>query len=522
MAKKVILVGIIILLIIVFFIFARYGYPLFRWDAGFFIPTAINLAAGKGLINEFYPVVQNLDPLHQYRFIANVPLFPVVLSLLIPHPSPQGAYVALAILHSLALSLSGLLLYRTATLHGKPLGWMGTGLISLSLLGMATHFVGRAEGRPETLGVLFFLLAVLTIVYGYRWRFLWVPLGGILGLMGATHPVGGIMLFLMLGLYFAIVSPPREAIRAVLGVGLLSIACFFIMLKLASPYPLADMFQAIAIHAQLSVDYMQTRDKMGDFLNYHFLVRHQMFYGLLFVGFLAACGHLYRCFRNRVRSAKLFGVLALALAGAIFKTSIWTSASSYNLYMFTPLFFGVILYATLHGLEALSLRRQLMLKCTMGLVLGLTTLGFFQSLILFPAFMTSGLSLNKARLLFQQIETSADVPIGVSSSLWVLSENYNNMFLVNGFGEDRFSSLAQKKRALIVLQQYSASQTSGKASRSHVLYRNYFTHEKPSLFGIHLSATMPSYQFAVYVPKHAPWKKHERFAEQDAVQSPEF
>ena len=73
--------------------FGIFAYPPPYTDSINYLPTAINFHAGKGLLNEVYPMARTLDPLGQGRFLHHMPLFPMLLGALMWQTSAQNIFI---------------------------------------------------------------------------------------------------------------------------------------------------------------------------------------------------------------------------------------------------------------------------------------------------------------------------------------------------------------------------------------------------------------------------------------------
>lgn len=510
--KAMILGGAVGVLVLVLFLFAWHDYPLFRTDSSFFIPTAINLAAGKGLTNHFDPLIRVFDQTGQHRYMTYGPLFPAVLSMLMPSPTPHSAFLAIALLNSLRLTLDAWVFYRLATFRRNALTWFGTLLIALALIGEATYMVGKSTGRPEILTALLLTLSVLLVLLCRHRAFLTVGLGVLLGAMGCTQYIGGVLLLLMITAYYAATQPLKAALRSVALVSIIAAGSFWGLFRLLNPYPLADIWAALQQHMHIAVSRNTDVNFWSEFFEAHFLSQHTTFYGVLVACAVVAYGHLTWRFRHLIRAPWLFWPTTLLVGFVFYRTSINPSYSSYNLYQCVSVFFGILIVYAVHLLGK-GRSRPLLLKSLATVVMLLTTVGFMKSLVLFPAFLQEGLSLPQARRLFQEIQREAAVPMGVTPALWVLSENHTAMFMFRSFEDDMYATQAQKQDTILVLQQKYVAGFPPRAPLAetphHRLYRNYFCPTAPRLFGIPLSKTVPGYQFAVYVPKHSAWRKPE-------------
>jgi hypothetical protein len=139
-----------------------------------------------------------------------------------------------------------------------------------------------------------------------------------------------------------------------------------------------------------------------------------------------------------------------------------------------------------------------LLRAAYALVTLASAAGFARSALLFPFYLSGGVSLAEARARFEPIRREATGRIGVSGSLWVLAEDYERMFV---WGSAAFiDHSAESAGATLVLQQNYTGWAAPPEIANHRLVYSSFTTEAPALFGLRLANAMPGYAFAVYAP----------------------
>jgi hypothetical protein len=142
-------------------------------------------------------------------------------------------------------------------------------------------------------------------------------------------------------------------------------------------------------------------------------------------------------------------------------------------------------------------RRQLIfVKTAFLLAAAMSTVSFLRVTALFPYFVKNGMSLEQARERFRTIDLSQYQKIGVTSSMWVLSENYDHTFLV----PYQLPVVVSGARYPIIIQQNYWQSTVAPPVEGYAIAHDFFSPDVPRLFGVKLASTMPGYAFAVYLP----------------------
>lgn len=218
-------------------VFAYHGYPAPSTDAPSFLVSAINHSLGRGLVNPFYPQIAFGDPTGLHRHVYYPPAFPLVLSALMPSPTPRGAFLAVAALRVVSVLLAALLLCRVAARAmpsadgDKPRSRQVTLLACFSLCGLATNWLPTL-GRPEALATLLVLLAVLAALTLDGWPRVFA-FGVLLGATAATQPMGAVELGLVMALFLAATRRAGAAVLETGAIAALGLAVFALLLARA-------------------------------------------------------------------------------------------------------------------------------------------------------------------------------------------------------------------------------------------------------------------------------------------------
>jgi hypothetical protein len=467
-----------------FLIFAGHAYPVPAGDAQAFLPPAILLEAGGGLRNPVSALTRQVDPTGGDRYLQYPPLFQVTLTALMTEPSPRAAFLALAALGALDLILAFLLFRRTVAPGARDHPWAAPLAVTAATAATATLLLGQQTGRPEGLATFWVLLG--THVFLSRGPAAWPVYGLLLGLLGATHPAGGFLAGLLLAAAILAFQPRLgEALRPLAGAAVLALALFALILHLG-PWGLAETLAGIVRHADLA---LAGRDSTESLRTYWITNAGATFFALPCLLLLAILPAFLA--RRRPDAHPLFLPAVLLLAGAAWTLSLRAPELAYNLQLFAPLVFAGNLRAAFGGAP----RRRLLQGISAG-VHGLAAAGYVRGLILFYFFLSTGVSLDEARREFARIARTARIarpPVAVTSSLWVLSEDYALLRALPA------ATPAERIPGdLFVVQQSYSGLREPPALPGFHLVEEHFVGDACRLFGIEIARTVPGYGFAVY------------------------
>lgn len=479
----------VIFLLILLLLFGYNSYPPPGSDSCDYIPPAINYSLGNGLVNQIHDISIKFDKLGKHRFLFYPPLFQLLLSFLMWKPTPQCAFIIIEIVNWVAILISALIFYKIATLKLNRLNWYSTLLICLSLIGLTSSTGGTFEGRPDILATVFILIGTYILVNFTSIKIISFALGVLLGLIGATHPSAFITSTIIIGMYYSFKFSGRRFIFLTAITYLIAIIVFYLVMLL-SPYGILETLQAILGQSKYGVTEIGLH---YSFWTYFFFLPKVSFYGLVLFLSIFFSFFLYLRYKYVIASKNIFLIFSILLLFDIWFFSFRSFNRNYNLFLFSPiLFLSVIHYAVNES-------NKFTVKLISIFFVLLTTLGFVRSVVLFPFYLKYGVSIDKARQLFNDVYTknkNCHAFILTGSSLWVLSEKYNKMQhinLVNLKGD-----LNKKDYVMLFQQNYSGLLKPPDKIRNYYLAENYFVPHYPKLFGIKLANTMPGYSFAVY------------------------
>jgi len=455
----------------------------------YYLAPAVQFAAKGLLISPLYPsdwMMNNIVDLSgMKRFLYYPPLFPLLLSYLMPEATPQGNFIAVEILNIAVMFSSALLFYKIAT-KKNDLSWPKVFLIILFLITLASTVA--ETGRPELLARLWVALGALVYFYVPK-KYDWFCWGILLGLMFATHPAGGIFSIFVLGMLLGISLKPREIILKGSAIFFLGILIFLSVIALG-PFSIGETFGGIFRHT-IAVNHIvsQSTQKFFTFsnmLNYFIISPTAPFYGLVMLLTIVAGIYFYRKYWRHLISPR-FVFLCTALLIFFLGQAILLGHAFYPS-LFAPLSFSILIY--------FFLEKGIFKKIAVVVVFGLITTGILRTVALFPFFLKQRASLTEARVRFAELTkpfSESNAKIAVTGGFWSLTENYKNVYPYNTWPEK-----PKENTALLFFQQrYSGMLTPPEITGCNLI-SDKFSREIPKIFGVKLANTMPGYGYAVY------------------------
>ena len=488
-----------VVLVVVALVMAWHAFPLLGDDSSCFVPVAINLKNGLGLVNPTDIHAYLTDPLASMslghaRFLYYPPMFEAVLALLMGKGTVMAAYHALGLLGAGALIATACLLWRRVKTQRPPDGWAVLGVL-FSLPGLMSYLLTGTNGRPEVLtmiwvcgwaGILFFMDNRRPVLKD-------LALLGVLSLQMCTQPISAVLGGIGVALYLFRVWEPKKALFHTIMVAFGCVALFLMFLAL-SPGGLSVHLSAMRSEAHQIMG-------LGGFEQAYFVRMyltgpHFTGYGLILVAAFAAM--LLRIFDDapppgrRWVSVGLVLVLLAALQYFVFQFA----ARNYNIFALMPLLFLGNLDLLMTWPSRLGGDWQKPVRGLVLLATAITGIGFVRKLLMFGFFLAYGVSLPQAQLDFQHVLPQAHGPVYFTDSLWVLSDDNRNM----RFWADRVHSPPKGTGMLVVQNNVFPSATPPVVSGYKLIFSSFST-RRPTLFGHSLALYMPGYGFAAYVPQ---------------------
>lgn len=267
-AEKIIYLFIVLILSVLLLVFAQVGYPMFGGDSYSFLPTAIHLHNGEGLINKLY------TPTGHPEVLFYPPLFPWFQNLFIFSNHPNAIYYSLSITSIFTLFVMALVLYRSLKTIQNT--YLRISFFVLFVLALSTG-IDVSSGRPEIFINL--LLSIAVFVHVYKIKLQEYIYGILLICIGLTSPITGVYCTLLLLLFYLY---NKFSYKIYLKSAAAAFVVFVLFL-MVYPYSFFEMIQTMISEARKIVFARDDAYTLKEFIKYHFISPSYTFFFLLFV-----------------------------------------------------------------------------------------------------------------------------------------------------------------------------------------------------------------------------------------------
>jgi hypothetical protein len=450
--------------------------PIRTGDSFCFMPTVVNYASGKGMINSGYT---EWDPEGIGRLVWHGYLTSLMYGSLPWNSSYRGVFATQAIVASLVVTLFvGLYLILLKRLFRAP-WWFADCCVALIVVGLLPSLL---TGRHEPLATLVLLSAVYGLVLLPAKHDALVCTVGI-ALVAITAPAVGILASIAALVYIAWHYPFAMAVRKLIFVAVLTTCLVIALTEALYPYGFQVWMRAMVSCASRGLGYMDASK-----VYYWFLNPSAFMYGVWVVGSVV-CG-VYMMNQRWSQMRWPLGVLAgIAVFVMIaWRFGIWVSARNYNLFPFIPLACLVIVFATLEFKEN---KYAYAVMFSMSIVASLPAIGTARLAMhcLFPS--TDVLTYQEAKRLVLREMNSEDVLL--DTRLFSLVESQV------GYGYHRgLADPLIRKAQVVILGQAKSSLLEPPKIDGFGIVCDRFSRKSPALFGIPIANTPEGYNLAIY------------------------
>ena len=504
--KILTLIGIASVIVVLLFFARINGYPVPPPNSALFIPLAINFAAGNGLTDELSHVVSqiNTERAGGPRLATSYPpLYPVLMSILMPTANAWGAFIAMAIIESLIVVLTAWLLWKAIRMGREgEVDWLDVLIVGFALFAVIAPLLTFNSTRTELVFQLFSLLWLILALRFSNSKHLSKLFGLILGIGGAIHPMHAIYFSLLIGLFFSFKLGIKPAIREILKAYLLGLGVFLFIMAI-TPNSIADKISGTLAHARLygygflpgsSTQSDVSIAAYGKNLFLYLVTSPSSFFWGPFVVLLASLAlRSYKNFVQQIKSRLLFFLYLLLFLTIVAGIALGHSDSTYYLTMFGSLFF--ILSAYIISKEKRGVLRLLLLM--LFVVMSISSVRIFA---LAPSYLSRGVTLGEARELYKGLNLpDCENCIGISpSSLWALSENYRSM-MTYFEAKNAGKKLDEEVGVILLGQQWSGQTAPPEEFSGCLLEKDYFAKgTPPKILGFKIANIVPGHGFATY------------------------
>lgn len=460
------------------------GFPTPQGDEDAYLPPAVNLVQGKGLVNQVWGQNYVIDPDHR-RFIYHGFLEQFLLAKVLPqHRTSAQLPFVLALMLATSLAFTAAAYPRLLRVCGEPNFTWTRCIAGLLGLGATTALSLGLLARPELLVLLF--VAVFLFVYSFEPnRRTVTTLGGlIIGASAATSPLSGIHVAMLYCLLLTWRTSYREASIQIFITGLIAAATFFAIFYVVCPYSITEWIAGLRAHSRTAVG--------GVLLAFHLST---MFFnpqmpglGLLLAAFFGCSAKLLWNLRKTWGAWYLGLPLAIIFLASVSLNVALHSFKVYNLIPIMPVFVGIV--------AAVMFRGGRIVRCSLLATLALPTLGIVRQVLLFIVYLQSGMRLSEAQARFEELAIDDSTLTGMSGNMMFLMDDYDQRRVIR---TDRPQYPTNDWPVeWIVLGQSGSGHLEPAEYPGFELVADYYRRTPPRLLSIRLGNTTPGYAFAAY------------------------
>lgn len=506
--KTLTIFGVTAIVVILLFFARVNGYPVPPPNSALFVPLAINYAAGNGLTDELSHVVANINNARtdESRITTSYPpLYPILMSTLMPTANTQGAFVAIAIIEDLIVIFTAWFLWKAVKMGRDGEGdWLDVLIVIFGLFAVIAPLLTFNSTRTELVFQLFSLAWLMLALRFSNSKYLWPLFGLILGLGGAIHPMHAIYFSLLIGIFFSFGRGVKPAIREILKTYLLGLGVFLFIMAI-TPNGIVEKISGTLAHARLygkgisflpgsSTDLDSSAGTYWVTLFLYLVKSPSSFFWGPFSVFLAMLGlRFYKNLASRIKSRSLFFLFLLPFLAIMTGIALTHSDSTYYLTMFGSLFFVLAAYVV-------SKEKKAAFKLSLLVFFVVMSVSSIRIFALIPFYLSEGVTLGEAREIYKELNPpNCENCIGISpSNLWTLSENYKSM-MTYFEAKNAGKKLGEEVGVILLGQQWSGLTKPPEEFSGCGLEKDYFAKgTPPKILGAKIANIVPGYGFASY------------------------
>lgn len=479
--------------------------PTLYGDAHWFMPNAVNYAAGRGLINPWYP---QADFGRGCRLVGHG-YFPWLFYGTLMWSAAYRTLFFLTTCVAIAILAAAAILYHAAipAIEGRR-SWFLTACAGLMVAGLPPFLL--LSGRPEALGMLIVTVAAVALWFVSERR-QWFVVGVSLGLLAITSPAVGLLGAPLAAGYFCWRQPWRQALAFNAAALLLACVTVAVVSQTWYPFGLTEWVRGVVRHG--SGVFRAPADE--NYLATLFLNAMAFAWGTWLLGGMA-CSAL--SLRRQLASAGFpAGVIvcSVILAAGVWRLALSMSGRLHYFFPFMPLACALVLREGNHWLSGARSRVQRL--CAALLLLGIAAppaVGTMRMLLMASVERGACLDYQTARRMVEDLRRKSG-PITITSSLFPLIDDQEGVSMIHlyspGFCRIRNTpAFAQSvpTEILVVQQTKFVWEAAGVATQApripgFTLVADHFARHASRLWGVPLSSTPDAYNFAVYRKSNA-------------------
>jgi hypothetical protein len=464
-------------------VFALNGYPLFIDDSDCFLPTAHFINHYNLLIDTLYDPQIGLND----KFLFYPPLFPYVIALLVKLvPGYLHMYqFALILIDSLTELILIYCIYLYTAKHRHKNSVSAYFFYAIWVVALFS-FHEIVSGRPEILGKLFVALFILNNLRKTgRQHFI---NGLLIGFSAINSPIATFYLIIITGciLFYTWSFNLRQVTTIIAG-----LMVVFIPFIILYPYTVTDLILTMQQHSK-KVIFTRTDTSLALFIRYHMAFIIPLSIGPSVVALFYV---LYK-----LNAAKKYYTFCLVLI-LMFVAAYFAFKSMplyYNLYVLSPivLFIVFILFVKTQQNEDKYSR---VLGIFLIILLAVNSVGFIRKTAVFIAIQNNYITSANYKKTFTSVTKSLPVnkKVAVSPGLWPFSmDKIKQLTIIHSNYE--MEILADTAVKIVIIQQSNSGLAVPKRFNHFKLINNQFIKNKVKLMGVTLGNTYPGYQVAIY------------------------
>jgi len=443
-----------------------HGFPVLDGDAMSFMPNAVSVARGDGLVNVFWSTATELDPAGEGRLIWHGFLDPLVLGHLASASNSLGVLWARGVTDAAAIALTSAWMMLIAPWNSSP-RWVAVNLV-LAIFATTAATISVA-GRPEGLCVT--MIAGALVASTRLPASLHPSLGGLLvGLLAATSPAVAVA---SLGVAGLILVREGHSLADLLPLILLPLPVLALTLILFYPWPFDLWLGGLATHARALLP--------GDAAWAPSLGRYYLWNPATpALGVLAATVVALIARKKEILGRPLVSSLAVAPLLVTVLVVLRRPELVYYVAAFIPAICG--------GVVALGSSTRPMLALS-TIVLAPVSLGAGLVALQYGDYLDDGVALRSARARYAALASDGR-PIFATPALWALGEG-TNLALAD-------SRSCPEAPAVLLVQQVSSGLLTPQPIDGCVLLEHDFVNTPPTFLGLPYGRAVKGYSFAVF------------------------
>jgi hypothetical protein len=474
--------------------------PTLYGDAHFFMPNTINYAAGRGLINPWYP---QADFGHGCRLVGHGYFQSLLYGTLLWSPTYRALYQLTACVAIAVLAAAAALYYVAIPVSGGRLLGVMTAAAGLMVAGLPPFMT--LTGRPESLALLIVLLAVIALRFTPE-RYQWLVLGTCLGLLPITTPAAGVIGAPLAVCYLCWRLPWRRAVLSTAATAVASCLTVVGVSQTWYPYGLSEWIRGVAWHADLVKD-----ASVGNVYLFSLFLNTTTFaWGLWLIGGAVCAGPALWRRRKVVQFPAGVLVCSVVLAAVVLRLTWNLSWRFYYLVPFMPLICAAVLQEAGHWLLAARSRRQRIIVSAVLLAIAAPpTFGTARMFLAASLDRADCLDYATARKIFERLRRQYG-SLTITSGLFPLADDQDGVLRIpvdsHTFQRIRntpaFAQTVPTDILIVqqtkILWQPSLPATQAPQIPGFTLLADHFARRVPTFLGVHVSSTPDAYNFAVY------------------------